>query len=200
MKKLFALLLAAMSLTMMATGPDTLTFRQNDNTEISGILGVLNACQITADVHDDSISAKYYELSAVTVIDGHETRERLGIINTSPDSTSICITVMATDSASAMVYVMPHSTTRKKISVPTDNCLLIDCCHDEGYERGDTITLMAYSPGIRRKFDLGDGKVVDAFDICGLRYSQVHPSEWHERFKIPSYVYFEAIPVNKIAF
>lgn len=107
---------------------------------------------------------------------------------------------MATDSASATLYVMPHSTNCKKLSIPTGNCLLIDCRHDDGYERSDAIPLMAYSPGIHRNFDMGDGKVLEGFDICGLRYSQVHPSEWHERFKIPAYVYFEVIPVNKIVF
>lgn len=200
MKTLFLFILTLISLGAMAAGPVTLTFRQNDNAQHDGFLGVLDACQITADIHTGPSHPKYYKLSMVTSIDGNETRSVVGYVNARPDSTSICVTIMATDSATAMIYVTPRCASRQKFSMPTANCLLIDCDYKEGYEPGDTIPLMAYSTGILRKFDLGNGTITNAYDICGLRYSQLHPSKWHEQFKIPAYTYIEAIPTDKIEF
>lgn len=198
MKALVSLILAVMSLTAAATLPVTLSFRQNDDPRIGGLLGILDACQIIADIHADSTDARYYQLWMVALREGIADRTMMGFVPVKPDSTSVCITVMAHDSVTVNVYVTPATSGRFTLSLPSSRCLLIDCVNRDGYECGDTIPLMAYSPGIHRQVNLGNGKLVDAFDICGLRYSGVHPSRWHERFGIPAYIYFEAVPVKRI--
>lgn len=198
MKTLISLILAVMSLTATAALPVTLSFRQNDDLKIGGLLGVLDACQITADIHADSIDARYYQLWMVASREGVIDRTMMGFVPVTPDSTSVCITAMAHDSMTVNVYVVPATSRRFTVSLPSSGCLLIDCVNKDGYERGDTIPLMAYSPGIHSQVNLGNGKLADVYDICGLRYSEVHPSQWHERFGIPYYLYFEAIPVTRI--
>ncbi len=39
-----------------------------------------------------------------------------------------------------------------------------------------------------------NGKEVTGFDICSVRFSKKHPSEWGKAFGIDKYLWFELIP------
>lgn len=173
-------------------------FNQKFNApQFMGLLGVVDACQVTATIRADSIDAKFYELWMVKDNEGVETRSLFGFIPVQSDSTDICITVMAADSLSAKVYVTPAISVSKKVSMPTSQCLLIECVNKTGYAVGDTIPLMAYSTGHFTKRSI-NGTVFDAMDVCGVRFSGIHPSKWYEKFNIKNFIYFEVVPVKEI--
>lgn len=50
---------------------------------------------------------------------------------------------------------------------------------------------------IHRKYDFGNGQILDGFDICGLRFSKVKPYDWQEEYSLQDYIYFEAIPIKE---
>ena len=197
---ILAMLTMMISAISSAQNPVKTSFRQNDDMQLSGLLGLLDACQITATIHYDDNDARYYELWLVEQHNGKTTRHILGFAPVMPDSTSICVTTMAADSATVNVYVTPSNTRRLACSIPTGNALLIECHNEKGYEYGDTIPLMAYSTGHMKKYDLGNGNMVDSFDICGVRYSGLHPSQWQSKFNITNSLYIEAVPVKEMDF
>lgn len=98
------------------------------------------------------------------------------------------------------IYVCDAGYLREPLLIDTKDCLLISCKSDQKYVQSDTIPLAAYTKGIVQKIDLGNGKMMENMDLCGLRYSNVLPSEWHKVFNLQSYIYFEAIPVKEINF
>lgn len=53
----------------------------------------------------------------------------------------------------------------------------------------DTIPVIAYTTGLEQKFML-DGKAVTSIDYCGLRYANVDPKEWTEKYGIKDFVYY----------
>lgn len=165
--------------------------------QFMGLLGVIDACQVTATIYADSIDAKFYELWMVKNNKGAETRSLFGFIPVQPDSTDICITVMAIDSLCAKVCVTPVGSGSRKVMMPTYQCLLIECVNKTGYAVGDTIPLMAYSTGHFTKRSI-NGNVFDAMDVCGVRFSGIHPSKWYEKFNIKDFIYFEVVPVKEI--
>ena len=50
------------------------------------------------------------------------------------------------------------------------------------------------------KYTLRNGGAVDAFYVCGLRFSKIDPSRWKEEYNLSDYLYFEAIPVKEMSF
>lgn len=198
LKRIFILVAVFFPSILLAQSKVTIGFHQKyDDVQFMGLLGLIDACQVTATIHADSIDAKFYELWMVKNNEGIETRSLYGYMPLRPDSTDICITVMAVDSLNAKVYVTPQITTGKMVSMPTNNCLLIECVNKNGYIAGDTIPLMAYSTGHFTKHRI-NGTVFDAMDVCGVRFSEIHPSKWYEKFNIKDFIYFEVVPVKEI--
>lgn len=76
------------------------------------------------------------------------------------------------------------------------NALLIEALPLRTYTSRDTIPLAIYSQGIEREINFR-GKNVKAYDICGVRYSKKHPSEWGKEFNIDKYLWFELVPAIK---
>lgn len=176
----------------------TISFPFNDNIEHRGLLGILDAYQKVANLHTTNDSYKFYKILMTVSRDGTNESLTLGYVPVSPDSTSICITVMAVDSTTCRVYLAPGAVSPVTVSLSTKMCLLIDYSHEDGYNVGDTVPMMAYSTGFHRRFKLDNGEMADGYDICGLRYSGVNPAYWHSKFDLKDYIYFEAVPIKEI--
>lgn len=175
------------------------TFDYKNNLETQGLIGLLDADQLKATLHLKGGDFKFYEVLMTSIRNGKKEYHRIiGFLPIMPDSTQLCVTTMAVDSMNCIVYVSPSIGAKIKVEMPTNQCLLIDYRNEDGYTPGDTIPLMAYSTGICKEMDLGNGHTVKAHDICGLRFSKIPLSEWHKTFNIPSYIYFEAVPVKSI--
>lgn len=180
-----------------ASGRVKVRYHQNESAEISGLLGVLHGSQLTAVVHADSSEFRLYRLDMICVIDGAASRHTLGYAPISKDSTSICITTMMMDSTSVAVFLNPGSATRQVAHGRfSGHELLIDLTKTDGYADGNEIVLATYSSGIPKKMEF-QGQTCDVLDICGLRYSEVDPREWPERFGLKHYVYFVAVPCKE---
>ncbi len=184
-----------------AKKPITVKFKERtDNVEVAGLLGVLDAYQITTTLYADFIDADFYAIWMVNCKGDEKERSLIGYTYITPDSTTFSITAMPIDSLNLAVYVSHCSSLRRVVSVPTTNRLLVSCNFEWEFNTGDTIPLMAYTTGIPTKFDYGDGKVVEGVDICGLRYSKILPLEWQQKYDLPDYIYFEAIPTKEMSF
>ena len=199
MKKFLLIALTAVAVVVaVAQSRVSVSFRNCDDLAMRGLLGVMNGYQITATVHTDSLDARFFEMWLVKSHDGKLSRRLIGFTPVQKDSTEICFTVMAVDSLNAWLSVDPCGGHRTGLNIPTFNCLLIECVSRDGYAAGDTIPLMAYSPGRATKYDLGNGLIADAYDICGVRNSCLHPKKWYSEFGISDLYYIEAIPVREI--
>lgn len=201
MKKLFVCLCLSLVLVSFAKNPITVKFKESsENPEISGILGALDAYQVTATLYADSLEAKYYSLWMVTCKGDESQRKLIGYYPIMSDSTKITITTMNRDSLNLVIHAGRISgCPRNNISIPTKGHLLIACKYDWNFGENDTIPLMGYSKGIPKKFKIGNN-TFDGFDICGLRFSKIHPFQWKEKFNLSDYLYLEAIPVKEMDF
>lgn len=199
MKKLLLIVMAAVAVASAAAGSRvSVKFRNCDDPAMRGLLGALGGYQITATVHADGIDARFYEMWLVKSDEGKLSRKLFGFAPVRPDSTEFCFTAVTVDSMNVWLSVEPCGGRRVKLSIPTVSSLLIECERPDGYAPGDTIQLMAFSPGRATEFDLGNGKKVTAYDICGVRNACISPAEWYSRFNIPLLYYVEAVPVSRV--
>ncbi len=173
----------------------------SDNLEIAGILKLLDASQVTVTIYADSTDAKFYEIWMVERKAEGMSRKKIGYTIIEPDSTKITFTSLAKDSLEASTSIMRLTgggAPRVNVNNYGTNLMLFGCDYDWKFSENDTIPLVGYAAGIPRKFDLGGGRIVEAYDICGLRFSKVAPYNWKEEFNIPDYLYFEAVPVKEM--
>lgn len=198
MRTLFLLIISVLGLSSFAGSRITLDFTEYpDNPELEGLMRLLDATQVTATLHADSLSGKYYELWMVTSHNGAESSSMIGYKPITDDSTKIVISAMPKDSMTVIFSTAPYIGALQTVSTPTENHLLIGCEYGMEYTETDTIPLAGYSTGIPIKYDLGNGIVSDAWYICGVRYSKVNPSQWYSRYGFTDYVYFEAVVVKE---
>lgn len=199
MKKYICMLFAAMFFIASAKQPITVKYKENnENKEIAGILSALDAYQVTCTLYADSTDAKFYELWMVKQTGNKTERTKTGYKYIETDSTKIVFTSIAKDSLNVIISVTENP--RMTVSIPTTNQLLIGCDYEWDFNENDTIPLVAYATGVPTKYDMGDGRILEGFNICGLRFSKVPPSQWGEKYNITDYLYFEAVPVKEISF
>lgn len=84
------------------------------------------------------------------------------------------------------------------LPIETKHCILMETLPTQSYTVTDRIPLIAYTSGEEKNITF-NGETMQAIDYCAVRYSQTHPSEWFEKFKIKDYIYFEIefTPENK---
>lgn len=201
MRKLTTLTLLLFFFIAIAKNPIRVELKEgSEDIQMRGLLGALGASQVTANIFTDSIDARFFAIWMVNCKDEEKERTLIGYHYITPDSTTLTITTLPKDSMHLAIFVCDAGFLREPLQIDTKDCLLISCKSDRDYVQSDTIPIAAYTKGIVQKIDLGNGKVMENSDLCGLRYSNVHPSEWHKEFKLQSYIYFEAIPVKEITF
>jgi len=147
------------------------------------------------NIAGDSLRGKAYDLWQTIRINGNVARTRVASIQAHSDTISLCFAVQAVDSVHVKCIVSPTAIQPTELTFPNTQCLLIECINDEGYMLADTIPLVAYSIGRPCKMKL-NGMVYDAFDICGVRNSHIHPALWAESFGIANCIYYEAVPTD----
>ena len=195
-----------LSMGAISEKPDyaiTLKFQEHsENLEIAGILKALDASQVTATLYADSLKAKYYEIWMVECSGSENKRTKIGYKKIEPDSTKITFTAVPKDSTNVAFSFMRLSSgvPRMTASVETDYHILIGCDYEWKFHMNDTIPLVGYSDGIHHKIKLGNGQILEGLDICGLRFSKIHPSKWKEEYNLSDYLFFEAIPVKEMSF
>ncbi len=171
----------------------------SDNPEIENLLSLMDASQATATIYADSLDAKFYAVWMTNYSGDEATRILVGYVPVEPDSTRITISAMAKDSLNVKVNIVGSS--RQTVSLPaTSSHSLVGCGSERIYNTCDTIPLMAYTTGIPTKYRLGNGDMIDAFYVCGIRDTKEHPSRWKQLYRLPDFLYFEAIPVKDIGF
>ena len=175
-----------------------ISFKDCDDPSVASMLRALNGYQIKATIKGTNPDARFYELWLVKNHEGQLSRKLYGFIPAGTDSTEIVFTSIPSDSLNAYISTYPPVAMRHTMHLPTASCILIECVKEGGYAPEDTIPLVAYSTGKPTKYDLGNGAVVNGFDICGVRYSGTHPSQWHIKFGIRDCYYMEAIPAKAI--
>lgn len=206
-KYFIAIVLTAASLLAMAATHEkndctiTVKFQESpENAEIAGILGILDASQVTATFYAESLDAQYYEIWMVERRSSCHKRTKIGYKKIESDSTKLTFTAVAKDSLNAIISIVHLSTgsPRVNVAIPTADHQLIGCDFEWRFNENDTIPLVGYSTGIPQKFKLGNGQIYDGFHICGIRFSKINPYNWKEKYDLPDYLYFEAIPVKEI--
>lgn len=200
-KLVFVLLLFVLAVTF-AKNPITVKFQESpESMEVAGLLELLDASQVTATLYSDSLDARHYEIWMVEHKDGNVNRTRVGYRLIEPDSTKLTFTAIAKDSLNAYISIVyiNGAKQRETVSLSTTHHMLIGCDYEWNFNENDTIPLVSYATGIPMKYTLGNGEVVDAFHVCGLRYSKIHPSRWKDEYNLSDYLYFEAIPVKEMS-
>lgn len=128
MRTLFLLIISVLGLSSFAGSRITLDFKEHtDNPELEGLMRLLDATQVTATLHADSLSGKYYELWMVTSHNGAESRRMIGYKPITDDSTKIVISAMPKDSMTVIFSTAPYIGALQTVSTPTENHLLIGC-------------------------------------------------------------------------
>lgn len=205
-KHVFTVVFAAATLLSMASKYGkldhaiTVKFQEHsENTEIAGILSALDASQVTATLYADSLDATYYAIWMVERNGNDSKRTKIGYKLIEPDSTKVTFTALPKDSLNAVFSLIRLSSGSPSVtaSVSTGYHILIGCDYEWEFSKNDTIPLVGYSAGIHRKYDFGNGQILDGFDICGLRFSKVKPYDWQEEYGLQDYIYFEAIPIKE---
>lgn len=184
-----------------ATQPISVGFKEHiEDEEIAGILQLLDASQVTATLYADSLDAKFYEIWMVERSENESNRTKLGYKKIEPDSTKITFTGFAKDSLNAIISLVHISAGNPRVEVkfPTSHHMLIGCDYEWKFAETDTIPLVGYATGIPVKYDLGNGNIVDAYHVCGIRFSKVNPSKWKDEYDLSDYLYFEAVPVKEM--
>lgn len=201
MRALIALVVLLVGISVCGGNRLTLDFKEHtDNIEFEGMLALADASQVIVTIKSDSISAKYFQVFMVTSHNGEATTQSIGFMPVLGDSTRICFTAMSKDSATAIFSIAPKVCGRQIVSTPTSRHMLIGCDFKREYAETDTIPLVGYSTGIPKHFDLGNGEIIEGWDICSVRYSGVDPAMWGRHFGFSDYVYFEAVAVKDISY
>ena len=193
-----AIILLAGFAWMNARGKGYVSFDSSDDPAAISLLYALDACQVKATIKGGEPETKFFELWLVKNNLGQLSRELYGFIPAKADSTDIVFTSVVADSLTAYLSTFPTVCRRRTMNLPTANCLLIECVNEEGYALGDTIPLVTFSSGKRTRINLGNGAMTEGFDVCGVRYSGIHPSLWNSEFGIGEFYYVEAVPVKEI--
>lgn len=156
----------------------------------------LNIGMIKAVVCGDSLANREYDIELVVCRDGDFERKNLTEgLNFTARSDSLAFYFIAQPLSPDKVRVEFYGPLghKEEIVIDTTNSLLIEPERSAGYGYGESIPLMAYSPGILQEVEI-NGKIFQGMDVCGVRYSEIPPSEWHDKFGIKDYLYFELVP------
>ncbi|MDO4159796.1 MAG: hypothetical protein Q4D41_05020 [Prevotellaceae bacterium] len=82
------------------------------------------------------------------------------------------------------------------LPMETKDCILMETYSKNGYTTSDRIPLIAYTNGHKIKLNVNN-ETREIVDYCEVRDAKIHPSEWHDKFDIKEYVYFEIVFSNK---
>lgn len=177
----------------------TVSFEYPEDEYVLYLNRFLNIGMIKMIVSGDSLENKEYDIELVICRDGDFERKNLTEnINFTSRSDSLSFYFIAQPLSSDKVRVEFYGALghKEEIEIETINSLLIEPENTNGYSYEENIPLMTYSPGIIQDVEI-NGKIYQGMDVCGVRYSEIPPSEWYDKLGIKNYLYFELFPKNK---
>lgn len=94
------------------------------------------------------------------------------------------------DSVRILIHTPQYKTAFGHTVQGAGDCILLEPFPEKDQTTTDIIPVMAFSSGAPTKFNIG-GETVSGISFCRVRDSHLHPSKWHEQFKLKDYLYFE---------
>ena len=139
------------------------------------------------------IAGKRYRLDLVHVADGKE------LLRTSMNE-SVCASdtlefFLASRPVGADSVCMALRSPVERICTlgiaGTDRCILMETFPEQTPTMDEAIPVAAFCQGEPIEIPLPDGSVFRGLHYCSVRDGHLHPSKWHERFRLKDYLYFE---------
>ena len=174
----------------------TTSFEYPEDDYVLYLTRFLDIGMIKTVVSGDGLENREYDIELVVCRDGDFERKNLtDNIAFSSRSDSLAFYFIAQPIAPDKVKVEFYGSLGHKedIEIDTKNCLLIEPENPNGFSYEESIPIMTYSPGIIQEVEI-NGAVYQGMDVCGVRYSEIPPSEWHDKLGIKNYLYFELVP------
>ena len=177
----------------------TVSFEYPEDDYVLYLNRFLNIGMIKTIVRGDSLENKEYDIELVICREGELERKNLteNIPFTSrSDTLSFYFITQPLSSDKVKVEFYGALGHKEEIEIETVNSLLIEPETTNGYSYEENIPLMTYSTGIIQDVEI-NGKIYQGMDVCGVRYSEIPPSEWYDKLGIKNYLYFELVPKTK---
>ena len=181
--------------TAAAQEPVTVTFSnpvQQESTFIQASADLQGICALKTLV-TGKIAGKHYRLDLVHVADGKE------LLRT-PMNESVCASdtleffLAAHSIGTDSVHIAFRSPVTRLCALGisgTDRCMLMETFPEQTPTTDDAIPVAAFCQGEPIEVPLPDGSVFRGLHYCSVRDGHLHPSKWHERYRLKDYLYFE---------
>lgn len=177
----------------------TVSFEYPEDEYVLYLNRFLNIGMIKAIISGNSLKSKEYDIDLVVCRNGVFERKNLTEnINFTSRSDTLSFYFVTQPLSSDKVKIEFYGSLghKEEIEIETANSLLIEPENTNGFSYEENIPLMTYSPGIIQDVEI-NGKIYHGMDVCGVRYSEIPPSEWYDKLGIKNYLYFELVPKTK---
>ena len=174
----------------------TVSFEYPEDEFVLYLNRFLNIGMIRTIVSGDSLNNKEYDIELVICRNGDIERKNITEnINFTSRSDTLSFYFISQPLSSDKVKVEFYGSLghKEEIEIETTNSLLIEPENTDGFSYEENIPIMTYSPGIIQEVEI-NGKRYQGMDVCGVRYSEIPPSEWYDKLGIKNYLYFELVP------
>lgn len=159
------------------------------NVDIEALMALLDIYSLNIKL-DGQLKGKKISLVEHVVKMGEATSKTIFVFNEyDSDKFDARIVSRAVDSDSVKIIINTDAVTFKR-NHRLKNAASYDLL--ETYQENEALTdipFFAFTTGIAKRFNRG-GNIFDGYDVCGLRDSKTHPSEWYKKYNIPHYVYY----------
>lgn len=139
------------------------------------------------------IAGKRYRLDLVHVADGRENR-RMSMNESVCASDTLEFFLASRPVGADSVCIALRSPIERICTLGitgTDRCILMETFPEQTPTTDKAIPVAAFCQGEPIEIPLPDGSVFRGLHYCSVRDGHLHPSKWHERFKLKDYLYFE---------
>ena len=174
----------------------TVSFEYPEDDYVLYLNRFLNIGMIRTIVSGDSLKNKEYDIELVICRDGDVERKNITEnLNFTSRSDTLSFYFIAQPLSSEKVKLEFYGSLghKEEIEIETSNSLLIEPEKNNGFSYEENIPIMSYSSGIIQEVEI-NGKIYQGMDVCGVRYSEIPPSEWYDKLGIKNYLYFELVP------
>lgn len=174
----------------------TVSFEYPEDDYVLYLNRFLNIGMIKAVIYGDSLKNREYDVELVICRNGDFEKKNLTEnlpITSRTDTLSFYFIAQPLSPDKVKVEFYGSFGHKEEIEIDTTNSLLIEPENTTGYSYDEQVPIMTYSPGIIQEIEL-NGRIYQGMDICGVRYSEVPPSEWHDKLGLKNYLYFQLVP------
>ncbi len=195
MKRLFFLLIFA-TLTVTATPPRSilLTYSRPADAESRFVrdMAELQGIQSLEVALTGPVVGRDYYLTLVHSRRGVEVREELPMrLENNDEALRLRLTVRGiTPDSVRLLLDGPQRFMQPLHLTDAGQCILMETYTDGVISTRDTIPVMAFCPGVRRRIETAEG-ASEGINYCAVRDARLHPSKWYEFFGLEEYIYLE---------